>query len=308
MAGIEGFYSTLVATCFFNTFLLFTSMVLNIITIQALRKIPSFPKPLKTFLISLAVSDLGVGLLVHPLYIARLLIEVEQSANQRLYNTVYTAHGLFANLLLVYRLIVGHFRFNCRPILSYSSSSQIPGTCDIQTCCCCSNFSLGVQFMYFLICVEHDFRKRFGHHNYNFWGSLSHYNGINLLQDIFNRTSPHKSASPAIAGSITESEWRNGKCCKAEKNWTCYILRVCRVFGFSSTLPLRQNGYSNVWWVCLADASASLFNDTGVSKFIPQSSDLLLEDEKHSASCEEWAMRLHFLPQKKIRNFISRIK
>ena len=99
MAGIEGFYSTLVATCFFNTFLLFTSMILNIITIQALRKIPSFPKPLKTFLISLAVSDVGVGLLVHPLYIARLLIEVEQSANQRLYNKVYTAHGLFANLL-----------------------------------------------------------------------------------------------------------------------------------------------------------------------------------------------------------------
>ena len=99
MAGIEGFYSTLVATCFFNAFLLFTALVLNIITIQALRKIPSFPKPLKTFLISLAVSDLGVGLLVYPLYIARLLIEVEQSANQRLYNTVYTAHGLFANLL-----------------------------------------------------------------------------------------------------------------------------------------------------------------------------------------------------------------
>ena len=74
-------------------------MGLNIITIQALRKISSFPKPLKTLLLSLAVSDLGVGFLVHPLYIARLLIEIEQSANQRLYNTVYTAHGLFANLL-----------------------------------------------------------------------------------------------------------------------------------------------------------------------------------------------------------------
>ena len=99
MAGIEGFYSTLVATCSFNAFLLFTALVLNIITIQALRKISSFPKPLKTLLHSLAVSDLGVGLLVHPLYMARLLIEIEQSANQRLYNTVYIAHGLFANLL-----------------------------------------------------------------------------------------------------------------------------------------------------------------------------------------------------------------
>ena len=85
----------------------------------------------------------------------------------------------------MYRLILGHFRFNCRPILSYSSSSKIPGTCDIQTCCCCSNFSLGVQFMYFLICVERDFRKRFGHHNYNFWGSLSHYNTVYTAHGLF---------------------------------------------------------------------------------------------------------------------------
>ena len=184
--------------------------------------------------------------------------------------------------------------------------------------------------MYFLICVEQDFRKRFGHHNHNNWGSLSHYNGINLLQDIFNRTSSHKSDSrPAIASSITESEWRNGKYCKAEKNWTCYILRVCRVFGLFSTLPLRQNGYSNAWWVCLADSSASLFNDTGVSKFIPQSSDLIWSSDagrwetfgklwwvyfvisfkvSKATNRTSWAMRLHFLPQKKIRNFISRIK
>ena len=82
------FYSTLVANCFFNTFLLLTALVLNIITIQALRKISSFPKPLKTLLLSLAVSDLGVGLLVHPLYIARLIINIEQSANERLHYTV----------------------------------------------------------------------------------------------------------------------------------------------------------------------------------------------------------------------------
>ena len=129
MAGIEGFYSTLVATCFFNTFLLFTSMVLNIITIQALRKIPAFPKPLKTFLISLAVSDLGVGLLVHPLHIARLLIAVE-SANQRLYNTVYTAHGFFANLLCtasflgifaltVDRFLAIHLHLRYRELVTY---------------------------------------------------------------------------------------------------------------------------------------------------------------------------------------------
>ena len=99
MAGIKGFYLTLVANCFFNAFLLFTAMVLNIITIQALRKISSFPKPLKTLLLSLAVSDLGVGLLVHPLYIANLIMNKEQSANRRLHYTVYTAQRLFGFLL-----------------------------------------------------------------------------------------------------------------------------------------------------------------------------------------------------------------
>ena len=79
MAGTGDFYSTLVANCFFNAFLFFTALVLNVITIQALRKISSFPKPLKTLLLSLAVSDLGVGLLVHPLYIARLIINIERA-------------------------------------------------------------------------------------------------------------------------------------------------------------------------------------------------------------------------------------
>ena len=99
MAGTGDFYSTLVANCFFNAFLLFTALVLNIITIQALRKISSFPKPLKTLLLSLAVSDLGVGLLVHPLYIACLIMNIEQSANKRLYDTVYTAQRLFGYLI-----------------------------------------------------------------------------------------------------------------------------------------------------------------------------------------------------------------
>ena len=100
MAGIKGFYSTFVANCFFNAFLHLTAMVLNIITIQALRKISSFPKPLKTLLLSLAVSDLGVGLLVHPLYIVHLVITIiEQDSNNRIHVMVYKAY-LISGLLL----------------------------------------------------------------------------------------------------------------------------------------------------------------------------------------------------------------
>ena len=38
-----------------------------------MRKTSSLPKPLKTLLLSLADSDLGVGLLAQPLYIARIV-------------------------------------------------------------------------------------------------------------------------------------------------------------------------------------------------------------------------------------------
>ena len=99
IARTGDFYSTLVANCFFNVFLLFTALVLNIITIQALRKISSFPKPLKTLLLSLAVSDLGVGLLVHPLYIVHLVMTIEQDSNNRIFIMVYKAYLSSGRLL-----------------------------------------------------------------------------------------------------------------------------------------------------------------------------------------------------------------
>ena len=75
----EGLHSNLVANCAINAFLSFTAIVLNVITIQALRKTASLSKTLKTLLLSLAVSDLGVGLLAQPLYIATLVIKIDQS-------------------------------------------------------------------------------------------------------------------------------------------------------------------------------------------------------------------------------------
>ena len=76
MSKAKGLHLTLV---FFNAFLCFTSILLNFITIQALRKTSSLPKTLKTLLLSLAVSDLGVGLIVQPLYIAILLMEMDKT-------------------------------------------------------------------------------------------------------------------------------------------------------------------------------------------------------------------------------------
>ena len=89
MTAAEGLYSTLVTNCIFNVFLFYTAIALNIITIQALRKTSSLPRTLKTLLLSLAASDLGVGLLAHPVFVAQLIIQIQQNTSDNAYGTVF---------------------------------------------------------------------------------------------------------------------------------------------------------------------------------------------------------------------------
>ena len=77
-ADVEDFRPVLVANCVFNSFLSYTTIILNIVTIHAIRKTALLPKPLRTLLLSLAASDVGVGLLVQPLYISTLVSRLNQ--------------------------------------------------------------------------------------------------------------------------------------------------------------------------------------------------------------------------------------
>lgn len=58
----------------FNSFSSYTSIMLNVLAIIGMGKSSALPKILKTLLISLAVSDLCVGLCAQPIYVARLVI------------------------------------------------------------------------------------------------------------------------------------------------------------------------------------------------------------------------------------------
>ena len=92
---------TLVVNCVFNAFLSFTTIVWNILTIQALRKTPSLAKTLKTLLLSLAVFDLDVSLLVQPMYVAILLMKIQQNTESISYVTVYKAFWIQKKILVL---------------------------------------------------------------------------------------------------------------------------------------------------------------------------------------------------------------
>ena len=92
-------YSSYIANCVFNVLSSYTAIMLNILTIHAMRKTSSLPKTLKTLLLSLAVSDLGhgVGLLIQPFYIA-LLVKWFIQQNTVDIATLSAAYDIIANI------------------------------------------------------------------------------------------------------------------------------------------------------------------------------------------------------------------
>ena len=94
-------YSSYVAIGVFNLFLCYTAIMLNSVTIHAIRKTSSLPRSLKTLLLSLAVSDLCVGLLVQPLFVALLVMEKEQNVeNNPLYVGMVKTSTITSNLFI----------------------------------------------------------------------------------------------------------------------------------------------------------------------------------------------------------------
>ena len=74
----------------------------NSVTIQALRRTSSLSKPLKTLLLSLAVSDLGVGLLCYPFNIVFLVKWLQQNTEN---SSSCAAYTVFAFIVIIFSTV-----------------------------------------------------------------------------------------------------------------------------------------------------------------------------------------------------------
>ena len=93
--------SSYLVVCLLNAFLSYTATMLNIVTIHAIRKTASMSKNLKTLLLSLAVSDLGIGLVVQPLYVTLGIMEWKLNIEtSKTYNAIYIAYLILLNLFI----------------------------------------------------------------------------------------------------------------------------------------------------------------------------------------------------------------
>ena len=89
-AELKGLSSTFVANCIFNNFFTYTSIMLNIVTIYTICKTSAMAKTLKTLPLSLACSDVAVGLFSQPIYTFSLVKWLQlDNLNCNTYQIVY---------------------------------------------------------------------------------------------------------------------------------------------------------------------------------------------------------------------------
>ena len=87
--------------CILNANLSYTTTILNTVAIYAIMKSSSLSRNFKTLLLSLAVSDLGVGLLAQPLFVAYLAMDTTQkNETNETYDVIYTATLIPMNFFL----------------------------------------------------------------------------------------------------------------------------------------------------------------------------------------------------------------
>ena len=77
--------------CILNASLSYSATILNVVAIYAIRKTSSLSKNLKTLLLSLAVSDLGVGLLAQSMFVAHVMDSKQNNETNESYNAIHIA-------------------------------------------------------------------------------------------------------------------------------------------------------------------------------------------------------------------------
>ena len=86
--------------CVLNAYLSYSATMLNIVAIYAIRKTSSLSKNLKTLLLSLAVSDLGVGLLAQPMFVAYVMDSKQNNETNESYNAIRIPRLISTNFFI----------------------------------------------------------------------------------------------------------------------------------------------------------------------------------------------------------------
>ena len=111
--------SGLIVNVALNVFSAFAAIVFNSITIQVIKKTSSLPNPLKILLLSLALSDLAVGLVAQPLWIVNILRKKDTEVLWIIQSALANASFLGIMALNVDRFLAVHLHLRYRELVTY---------------------------------------------------------------------------------------------------------------------------------------------------------------------------------------------
>ena len=111
--------SGLIVNVVLNVFSAFTAIVFNSITMQAIKKTSSLPNPLKILLLSLALSDLAVGLVAQPLWIVNILRKKDTEVLWIIQSALANASFLGIMALSVDRFLAVHLHLRYQELVTY---------------------------------------------------------------------------------------------------------------------------------------------------------------------------------------------
>ena len=122
--------------CLFNASLSYTATMLNIAAIYAIRKTSSLSKNLKSLLWSLAISDLGVGLLAQPMFVAYVMDSKQNNETNETCSAIHIAcliptnFFIYASLFSVTalcadRFLAIHLHLRYRELVTYKRLATV---------------------------------------------------------------------------------------------------------------------------------------------------------------------------------------
>ena len=122
--------------CILNAYLSYSATILNVVAIYAIRKTSSLSKNLTTLLLSLAISDLGVGLLAQPMFVARVMASKQNNETNESYNAIriacliptnfFTYASLFSvTALCADRFLAIHLHLRYQELVTYKRLATV---------------------------------------------------------------------------------------------------------------------------------------------------------------------------------------
>ena len=195
MNEADPLYSSSIFTCVVNAFSAYTATMLNILTIHAMRKTSSLPKPLKTLFLSLAVSDLGVGLLVQPIYIVTI-VNPTPAAFYRTFkfiqHTFNFAPFLTVVAMSVDRFLAIHLHLRYQELVTHKRVVAV--VISIWT----------LSLLFFAINFQFELQNARFRDYVSYLRALFHYLGNCLFQNLFHCTPSRKPNSSPSSTISTE--------------------------------------------------------------------------------------------------------